>query len=332
MTIDLQCKSKLHSSALTDFIDRMKYFVAAHDFHAEEDVELSVDKGEVLCATEGVSQDGWMKVEVIADARRRGFVPMSYLSELTAAEAMAMLEATDGAEAGGNHYHNEIAASSSSPAQTPSRHEQRAAAESDVAPYVAATSTPRVAESRSVAAHQRQSPSPRATSRSPDSGAPAAAMRGNTSSLSHAAAARPALRTPSQGSRHLLENPSAAVDAFMKNEVYFKQLMQRRASALARMQTGIEEAMTEVAACKDRNTVLTRKLRDLDDVVERERERWMQRVDEEKAHVSRTAPYSAAMAVPVSSGTTPVRSPIGGRLGGPGRSIMEENTPRQLRA
>ncbi|KAL7708189.1 SH3 domain protein-like protein [Lotmaria passim] len=299
----------------------MKYYIAAHDFTAEEEVELSVEKGEVLCASEGIVQDGWVKVEVITDARRRGFVPQSYLNELTAAEAMAFLEATSNASG--------KAAASTSLTHTP-RQADRNTASSTV-------STSLDVGSRSAVLPQKeQSPSPRAGPRSPDGGSAAAATAPtNSPRVTCAAETRPL--TPAQQAtgpvnRHLLENPNAAVDAFMKNEVYFKQLMQRRAAALAQMQSGIEEAMTEVAACKDRNAVLTRKLRDLDEVVERERARWMSRVKEEKTHVSRAAPYSSAMAVPVSSGTTPVRSPISGRQGGPGRSVLEDNTPRQLRA
>jgi hypothetical protein len=315
----------------------MKYFIAAHDFHAEEDVELSVEKGEVLCATEGVAQDGWMKVEVVADAQRRGFVPMSYLSELTAAEAMALLEATGEDNSG---------ASSTSFAQHTPRQRERgeistaasAASAQANKSMATATSTSLDVGSRSAVIQKTQSPSPRARSRSHDGGAAAATaltntpLANNNSSTMETRPLTPAQQATGPVSRHLLENPNAAVDAFIKNEVYFKQLMQRRAMALAQMQSGLEEAMTEVAACKDRNTVLTRKLRDLDEVVERERERWMNRVEEEKTHVSRAAPYSAALAVPVSSGTTPARSPINGRQGGPGRSVLEDNTPRQLRA
>ncbi|KPA83344.1 SH3 domain protein-like protein [Leptomonas pyrrhocoris] len=320
----------------------MKYFIPAHDFRAEEDVELSVHKGEVLCSTEGVAQDGWIKLEVATDARRRGFVPTSYLRELTATEAMELLETT------GEHHDGGTAPSAafaSSPVDTPRR-----GARGDTSTAAAAgpkgtpSSTSLDVGNRSAVVQRTQSPSPRAASRSPNGGlstaaatAPTNSPRMHDSKATMAGTAGSHPLTPAQQatgpiSRHLLENPSAAVDAFMKNEVYFKQLMQRRASALAHMQSGIEEAMTEVAACKDRNTVLTRKLRDLDEVVERERERWVHRVEEEKAHVSRIAPYNSAMTVPASSGTTPVRSPISGRHGGPGRSVLEDNSPRQLRA
>ncbi|KPI85963.1 SH3 domain protein-like protein [Leptomonas seymouri] len=318
----------------------MRYFIAAHDFRAEESVELSVEKGEVLCATEGVARDGWMKVEVITDARRRGFVPVSYLSELMASEAMALLEAVGD---GGNHFAHP-ATSSSSLAQTPCQGERGDTTTAGAKGANVASSTSPDMGNRSAVVLRAQSPSPRAETRSPGGDLVAASAtpptnspRAHITETAAASTAGPHSLTSAQQATgpvncHLLENPKAAVDAFMKNEIYFKELMQRRASALAQMQSGIEEAMTEVAACKDRNVLLTRKLRDLDEVVERERERWINRVEEEKAHVSRTAPYSSAMAVPVSSGATPVRSPITGRQGGPGRSILEDKTPRQLRA
>ncbi|KAK7195430.1 SH3 domain protein-like protein [Novymonas esmeraldas] len=310
----------------------MRYFTVAHEFRAEEDVELSVFKGEVLCATEGVAQDGWMKVEVATDARRRGFVPTSYLREISAAEATASMPAPVAATA------PPATPASASPLRTPQR-TGRESSSNAAALLNTTTSTSLDMASRSGLAPKGSSPSA-ALTRSPE----AAAARASSATVAAAAATTPAgggsgrsQLSPAQQavgpvSRHLLENPDAVVDAFMKNEVYFNQLMQRRATALAQMQSGLEEAMTEVAACKDRSAVLTRKLHDLDEVVERERQRWMDRVEEEKAHVSRSAPYSAALAAPPSSGTTPVRSPIRGRHGGAGRSILDDDSPRQLRA
>ncbi|KAG5473256.1 hypothetical protein CUR178_03176 [Leishmania enriettii] len=295
----------------------MRYFVVAHEFHAEEDVELTVFKGEILCATEGVEQEGWMKVEVTTDARRRGFVPMSYLHEISAAEATAsMPEPAASALAVGSNP--------ASPARTPQSAERESSASAALVNTRASTLLDM--GNRSCAIAKGCSP-PLQPVRSPET-AGVHAVPTSSSSIH----LTPAQHAAGPVSRHLLENPNAVVDAFMKNEVYFNQLMQRRASALAQMQAGLEEAMTEVAACKDRSAVLTRKLRDLDGVVERERQRWMDRVEEEKAHVSRSAPCSVPSAVPVSSGTTPVRSPISGRRGGPGRSVLDDESPRQLRA
>ncbi|TPP45821.1 Variant SH3 domain family protein [Leishmania donovani] len=294
----------------------MRYFVVAHEFQAEEDVELSVFKGEILCATEGIAQDGWIKVEVTMDARRRGFVPISYLREISAAEASASMPAPASSAP-------PSAGESTSPMRTP----QRAGGESPARAALANTtiSTSLNLGNCSDVVKKGSSPSLQPM-RSPET---AAAHAAPTSSSIHLT---PAQQAAGPVNRHLLENPNAVVDAFMKNEVYFNQLMQRRASALAQMQSGLEEAMTEVAACKDRSAVLTRKLHDLDGVVERERQRWMDRVEEEKAHVSRSAPYSAPLAVPVSCGTTPVRSPIIGPRSGLGRSVLDDDSPRQLRA
>ncbi|KAG5498769.1 hypothetical protein JKF63_03057 [Porcisia hertigi] len=265
----------------------MRYFVVAHDFHAEEDVELSVLKGEILCATEGVVQDGWVKVEVTTDARRRGFVPLSYAREISAAEALALMPAPAACP-------QSAASGSPSLLQTP----QRAGKDSP------ASATP----SASLDMGDRDAVVTKGSSAIQQPRHSPLAATVHDAPISSRVNLTPAQQAAGPVNRHLLENPNAVVDAFMKNEVYFNQLMQRRSSALAQMQSGLEEAMTEVAACKDRSAVLARKLRDLDDVVERERQRWMNRVDEEKAHVSRSAPYSAPLAVSLSSGTTPERS------------------------
>ncbi|CBZ28947.1 SH3 domain protein-like protein [Leishmania mexicana MHOM/GT/2001/U1103] len=294
----------------------MRYFVVAHEFQAEEDVELSVFKGEILCATEGIAQDGWIKVEVTTDARRRGFVPMSYLREISAAEAAASMP-------GPASSAPPSAGESTSPMRTPQRAGGESSARAALANTTISTSLDLGNCSGVVAKGSSPSLQPM---RSPETATVHAAPTGSSIHLT------PAQQAAGPVSRHLLENPNAVVDAFMKNEVYFNQLMQRRASALAQMQSGLEEAMTEVAACKDRSAVLTRKLHDLDGVVERERQRWMDRVEEEKTHVSRSAPYSAPLAAPVSSGTTPVRSPIIGPRSGLGRSVLDDDSPRQLRA
>ncbi|KAG5472488.1 hypothetical protein LSCM1_03887 [Leishmania martiniquensis] len=295
----------------------MRHFVVAHDFQAEEDVELTVFKGEILCATEGVVQDGWIKVEVTTNACRRGFVPMSYLREISAAEATASMPAPAASA-------QAVVSDPASLARTPQRAGEEPSSSAALVNAAASTSLDKGSQSEVIA---KGSSLPLQPARSPEA-ADVHAAPTNSSGIH----LTPAQQAAGPVSRHLLENPNAVVDAFMKNEVYFNQLMHRRASALAQMQAGLEEAMTEVAACKDRSAVLTRKLRDLDGVVERERQRWMDRVEEEKVHVSRSAPYSAPLVVPVSSGTTPVRSPISGRRGGPGRSVLEDDSPRQLRA
>jgi hypothetical protein len=61
----------------------MKYYKAVYDFVASDAVELSVKCGELLCVTEYVEHEGWVKAEVASDTRRRGFVPLSYVKEHT---------------------------------------------------------------------------------------------------------------------------------------------------------------------------------------------------------------------------------------------------------
>jgi gas vesicle protein len=103
----------------------------------------------------------------------------------------------------------------------------------------------------------------------------------------------------------MLSDPNSVVEAFMKNEVYFRQLMRQRQEALAKLESGINEAVADVAACKDKNSILARKLRDLDQTIEKERKKWRERVEEEKLLVQRSV-HSSARVNPGSTSTLQV--------------------------
>eukprot|EP00796_Vickermania_ingenoplastis_P006002 gene6002-4307_t len=61
----------------------MRRFVAEHNFDAVEDIELSVAKGELLESDEPSDRDGWMMVHRVVRMEERGFVPVTYLRELS---------------------------------------------------------------------------------------------------------------------------------------------------------------------------------------------------------------------------------------------------------
>jgi hypothetical protein len=197
----------------------MRYFKVLYDFQASDTVELTVKKGDLVCApSDAVEQDGWMKVELASDTRRKGFVPATYLRETTTIPQ----------------------------GRTPQQQPQ-------VQP-----SYNRNNSSAMIAVPLQDS--------------------SNMSGLGVPLSPGPAVVTP-----------ASVTEAFMKNEVYFKQLMKQRQEALAKLEMGIGEAVADVAACKDKNATLARKLRDLDATIEKERKKWAQRVDEEKALVQRSA-------------------------------------------
>eukprot|EP00388_Colpodella_angusta_P006533 GDKJ01019242.1.p1 GENE.GDKJ01019242.1~~GDKJ01019242.1.p1 ORF type:complete len:115 (-),score=13.66 GDKJ01019242.1:80-397(-) len=81
----------------------------------------------------------------------------------------------------------------------------------------------------------------------------------------------------------------------MKNEVFFKQLMKQRQEALSKMESALTDATADVAACKDKNAVLARKLRDLDQQTEKERRKWRERVEEERLSIQRAAASASSL-------------------------------------
>lgn len=245
----------------------MPYFRVLHNFDAQDIVELTVKRGEIVVSAGGDVQEGWIKVEVLSDPRRRGFVPLSYLRETTRSEGreeMRGSQPSDGASAAA------------------------AAGDRVVSPHPASSAT------RSHTGPARRD----ATKGDEREGSPASWRAGPVSSVaavSGAASVKPRAQSQlgvSDDVRHsLLNDPDAVVQAFMKNELHFKQLIWQRQDALAQIRSTLEEAISDVGACKERNATLARKLRDLDQSVEKERKRWKERIEEEKAYISRSLSF-----------------------------------------
>jgi hypothetical protein len=231
----------------------MRYYKVLHDFHAADSVELSVKKGDLVAAPEHVEQDGWLKVELASDSRRRGFVPATYVRECGA------------------------------PPSTPTP--------------AGGAAVRGAAESSFTGAAMAYGESLRT-----------GAFGGRMASGGRSMLDSPASQTqPEQRSvtNTMLSDPNSVVEAFMKNEVYFRQLMRQRQEALAKLESGINEAVADVAACKDKNSILARKLRDLDQTIEKERKKWRERVEEEKLLVQRSV-HSSARVNPGSTSTLQV--------------------------
>lgn len=243
----------------------MKYFKVLHDFSSTDVVELSVKKGDLVCAQERIEQDGWIKVELASDTRRKGFVPATYVREVS--------------NAGGP------SSSFAGTTATPSRNHQYAPQDAHSNTFTNAALS-YAEKAMGGAAH----PSPLQAAYSSAS----KSSIGHNQSSTIAVAAPPVEPSGMHPTTNFLANPNAVVEAFMKNEVYFKQLMKQRQESLVKLENGIAEALTDVSACKDKNSILARKLRDLDNTIEKERKKWKERVEEEKSLVHRAANTTSA--------------------------------------
>ena len=84
-------------------------------------------------------------------------------------------------------------------------------------------------------------------------------------------------------------NPAQLVEGFMRNEVFFKQLMKQREESMAKIESALNEASSDLAVCRDKNGQLTRKLKDLDTAMNKERSKWRERVEEERLLLAQKA-------------------------------------------
>uniref|UniRef100_A0A7S1Q6U7 SH3 domain-containing protein n=1 Tax=Neobodo designis TaxID=312471 RepID=A0A7S1Q6U7_NEODS len=84
-------------------------------------------------------------------------------------------------------------------------------------------------------------------------------------------------------------NPAQLVEGFMRNEVFFKQLMKQREESMAKIESALNEAASDLAVCRDKNGQLTRKLKELDTAMNKERSKWRERVEEERLLLAQKA-------------------------------------------
>eukprot|EP00760_Papus_ankaliazontas_P036951 PhM_4_TR840/c0_g1_i1/m.1974 len=84
----------------------------------------------------------------------------------------------------------------------------------------------------------------------------------------------------------------ALEDSFLMNEVYYKQLVKQRQDAFQRLENCVNTVSHEIRTCKERNAQLTRKVRELDSIIDQERRKWRERVEEEKAMLAKRNAFS----------------------------------------
>lgn len=198
----------------------MQYYTVLFKFDAQDSTEMSVVKGDIVRTEKFVDEDGWVKVEMASNPRKKGYVPVSFLRE------------TRG------------------PLDVSSANTSRSSSPAQPASYTNAALTlgTSVKDSAKLP-HIETSELTRGPGLVPSSGVP---------------------------------NPAAVVEGFMKNEIFYKQLMKQRQDAMQKIEASLTEATTELTVCKDKNGQLTRRLRELENAMQKERSKWKERVDEER--------------------------------------------------
>ncbi|KAG8346315.1 SH3 domain [Trypanosoma vivax] len=291
----------------------MPNYSVQYSFVAEGSVELTVDKGEVVTAVDGNVHDGWVKVEVVGDSGRIGFVPLSYLRPLSAkGDDRCGLPPLYGSAPTSALNSDRTPTNTSSPrpsspgrkgAQSPlggtgsscgamlenmfMRTGASQLGPSDHSPQQTALSNslslPSSTTERTPSKEQQQRPIPH---KMPCSG-------------------KLEFSSPLGSDRAcglLLGDTNAVVEAFMRNELHLNQLMRQRQDALAQLHSTLEEARRIVTACKDKSELLSSKLQSLDSAVEKMRKRWKKMMENERAAVQHSLMHERA------GDSSPIRS------------------------
>lgn len=266
----------------------MSLFTVHCNFTAQEDVELSVRKGEIVTAIDEDTHDGWVQVEVVGDKERVGFVPLSHLTPSAAQVGgdSRLQSSAVGATSLGNcsFLVDESPKVCNSAKQSKldcsymlnkDNSHSMIGNNYDSVGTVGGSSYVNAMELDVVAnTHVRSlSDTDQATRR--------AQISGKTLGTNLQSATDPSTNS-------LLYDTGAVVESFMKNELHLKQLARRRQDELAKMRSALEEAKNDVGVCREKKEKLAVKLRDLDLSMDRMRKRWKNMLEQEKDHILRS--------------------------------------------
>ena len=286
--------------------------------------------------------EGWLQVATIVGDKRAGFIPSDYAEEISAEEAERAVSATlpsQAAAAAAAATQQDPSPAAQPAAAAPAVPAAAAAAAAATASSIGLSGISsedelwRV-ETTKAAAAAAAAPAPAAatqverpseaglqsfglsslnedTSLSVPAAAPAAAVATQqmaapmrVPSPSHMSAA-----TVSDGGRASVAAPASSqtggiVESFMKNEVYFRSLMKQRQETFMRLDACIADTASEISSCKAKNSVLAKKLRELDNMIEEDRAKWRSRIEEEKKLLTSQANTGMSVTTLTSSRTS----------------------------
>ncbi|GKT18848.1 hypothetical protein ADUPG1_011389, partial [Aduncisulcus paluster] len=76
--------------------------------------------------------------------------------------------------------------------------------------------------------------------------------------------------------------PSSFADMFHRHDAYFRQVVKQREESFRRLETSLNAAAQEISVCQEKNTKLTQRIVELDNLIDEERRKWRERLDAEK--------------------------------------------------
>jgi hypothetical protein len=250
-----------------------------HRFVPEHPAELGLEPGALVTVLEP-DRDGWTYCALVSDPDQKGCAPTKFL-EPSSGAATSSAAAAPSAGAGRSVTTAKPADTISAAATPPSPVVNKSAT------GVGNTSGAGIAGNTGGGPYRSQNPQ-------------------NYSSLAQASvtAANNASLLVRSGSTATPGNPNvpdaaALMEGFHKNELYFQQLLVQRQESTAALDQALREAASEIDLAKEKHSSLTRRLKELDHMVTKERKRWKDRVEEERLLLAQRAGASGATSTTV---------------------------------
>ena len=277
----------------------MLYFRLLYDFAAGDSVELAASKDEIVQAEHFKNEDGWLMVERVSMPSERGFVPIEYIKQCSGPPAAASTvplhgttnqQPTSSVKGTINHQSYTNATSTTPPSSVPA----------------ADSSSSSTRQNYPGQAHRSAGGGGHADNTSSvslidgaikqlDNAAPHLHRYGSDDtsfnhhreqshqgrrSVSATSASEPSVSQNKTTTGSLKKN--TAFEGFLKNEAHYKQLVARRQEAMGGIKSALTMAGRDLQECKEKNVQLARRLGDLEGAMHKERQKWRQRVDEER--------------------------------------------------
>eukprot|EP00768_Dysnectes_brevis_P003622 gnl/Dysnectes_brevis/2577_a3106_1959.p1 GENE.gnl/Dysnectes_brevis/2577_a3106_1959~~gnl/Dysnectes_brevis/2577_a3106_1959.p1 ORF type:complete len:191 (+),score=13.66 gnl/Dysnectes_brevis/2577_a3106_1959:95-667(+) len=76
--------------------------------------------------------------------------------------------------------------------------------------------------------------------------------------------------------------PASFSEMFARHDAYFKSVVAKREQSFSKLEEALESAAKEIGDCKERNARLRGQISELDQLIEEERRKWRERLEQEK--------------------------------------------------
>lgn len=238
-----------------------------YQFTSEHPSELGLAAGELVTILEESKMD-WSYCSRVNKPSEKGCAPTNYLELVTAPKSAG---GGGGYSASNQNNNNDIV--NSNPTSSRSNYNSGRGG------------TPSRQQGNNTSNNTRASPVPNISGLQQQNTSSSSATRRNinTSSYSSQPTSHNNPRAPStQALINITPDQTSLMEGFQKNELYFQQLLAQRTEATSNLDAALREAAQEIDLAKEKHASMSRRLKELDNTITKERKRWKDRVEEER--------------------------------------------------